>query len=203
MKFTKLLVAAGIALSALGAQAQVFNGSFEEDAQADKTWSTYNSLAGGWIGMTNIELRNNVFGKAQDGVNFVELDTKTNMSMKQTLTSLATSEYLLSFWYSARPGTTAITNGLEYTLGDLKGEVFPTAIVGTSSPNVWQHFTGKVFLAGNTDLVFKAIGTSDSLGTSLDNVSVTAVPEAETYAMMLAGLGLMGSIVRRRKAKNA
>jgi probable HAF family extracellular repeat protein len=30
-------------------------------------------------------------------------------------------------------------------------------------------------------------------------LSVTAVPEAETYAMMLAGLGLMGFVARRRK----
>jgi hypothetical protein len=29
--------------------------------------------------------------------------------------------------------------------------------------------------------------------------SVAAVPEAETYAMMLAGLGLMGTIIRRRR----
>ena len=32
---------------------------------------------------------------------------------------------------------------------------------------------------------------------------VSAVPEPETYAMLLAGLGLMGAIVRRRKAKSA
>jgi hypothetical protein len=32
---------------------------------------------------------------------------------------------------------------------------------------------------------------------------VSAVPETETYAMMLAGLGLMGTIARRRKNKNA
>jgi len=32
---------------------------------------------------------------------------------------------------------------------------------------------------------------------------VTAVPEPETYAMLLAGLGLMGTIARRRKAKSA
>lgn len=30
--------------------------------------------------------------------------------------------------------------------------------------------------------------------------SVTAVPEAETYSMLLAGLGMMGAIVRRRKS---
>jgi PEP-CTERM motif len=32
---------------------------------------------------------------------------------------------------------------------------------------------------------------------------VTSVPEPETYAMMLAGLGLVGSIARRRKSKQA
>jgi hypothetical protein len=32
-----------------------------------------------------------------------------------------------------------------------------------------------------------------------DNIAVTAVPESETYAMMLAGLGVMGFIARRRK----
>ena len=32
-------------------------------------------------------------------------------------------------------------------------------------------------------------------------VPTTAVPEPETYAMMLAGLGLMGAVARRRKAK--
>jgi hypothetical protein len=37
----------------------------------------------------------------------------------------------------------------------------------------------------------------------IDNLSVSAVPEPETYAMMLAGLGLMGFMGRRRKAKQA
>jgi hypothetical protein len=33
-------------------------------------------------------------------------------------------------------------------------------------------------------------------------ISVTAVPEPETYAMLLAGLGLMGAIARRRSRKS-
>lgn len=37
----------------------------------------------------------------------------------------------------------------------------------------------------------------DNVGALLDNVSVSAVPE--TYAMLLAGLGLMGFMARRRK----
>lgn len=35
------------------------------------------------------------------------------------------------------------------------------------------------------------------------NFNVTAVPEPETYALMLAGLGLLGAVARRRKAKQA
>jgi hypothetical protein len=34
----------------------------------------------------------------------------------------------------------------------------------------------------------------------LSGYTVTAVPEAETYAMLMAGLGLMGAIVRRRRS---
>ncbi|MBK9346515.1 MAG: PEPxxWA-CTERM sorting domain-containing protein [Burkholderiales bacterium] len=42
----------------------------------------------------------------------------------------------------------------------------------------------------------------DNIGALLDNVSVTAVPEPETYAMLLAGLGLIGA-AQRRKSKAA
>lgn len=43
-----------------------------------------------------------------------------------------------------------------------------------------------------------AVATAD---TALDYVSigVAAVPEPSSYALMLAGLGMLGSIVRRRK----
>lgn len=38
-------------------------------------------------------------------------------------------------------------------------------------------------------------------GFDVDTLSVTAVPEPETYAMMLVGLGLIGGMARRRKLK--
>ena len=42
-------------------------------------------------------------------------------------------------------------------------------------------------------------GTFATTVPNTTNFSVTAVPEPETYAMLLAGLGLMGAVVRRRK----
>jgi hypothetical protein len=37
----------------------------------------------------------------------------------------------------------------------------------------------------------------------LSGVSVSPVPEPETYAMLLAGLGLVGAMARRRKVFSA
>lgn len=49
---------------------------------------------------------------------------------------------------------------------------------------------------------FSNIGADNSSGIGAWTLkSVSAVPEPETYPMMLAGLGLMGAIARRRKAK--
>jgi hypothetical protein len=39
----------------------------------------------------------------------------------------------------------------------------------------------------------------NNIGALLDNVAVTSVPEPESYAMFMAGLGVMGFIARRRK----
>ena len=65
-----------------------------------------------------------------------------------------------------------------------------------------------VFTLSNVNL--SNIGNSFKFGIHVQGlpqseklVAVTAVPEPETYAMLLAGLGLMGTIARRRKAKSA
>lgn len=203
MSIKKTFVCAAIAASAFAAQAQnlVVNGSFEANSIAAGNWITVNSTSG-WTGAPNIEIRNSAVGNAQQGSNFVELDTSGNSGMFQDVTTGA-GWYQLSFWYSARQGVAAGSNGLDFTFGSLSGNVLAN-VAGANSGNVWQQYTANVLLsAGNNRLTFEATGLSDSLGGSLDNVSVTAVPEPETYAMMLAGLALMGSIARRRKNKAA
>ena len=205
MSFKKSFVCAAIAMCALSAQASnlVVNGSFEQvtatNSQNAGSWGIYNSIVG-WDGTPNIEVRDSVSGNAQQGSNYVELDTNNNSGMFQTINGAGWHQ--LSFWYSARMNVASGSNGLGFTFGDLSGQVLANT-AGAPSGNVWQQFTGLVLLNGPTSLMFRGTGKSDGYGGSLDNISVTAVPEPESYAMMLAGLALMGTIARRRKSKQA
>ncbi|MEO7940903.1 MAG: PEP-CTERM sorting domain-containing protein [Burkholderiaceae bacterium] len=44
-----------------------------------------------------------------------------------------------------------------------------------------------------------AVGFIDRRDPALTDADANAVPEPETYAMLLTGLGVMGWVVRRRK----
>lgn len=203
MTLRKIFAATSLALFAFSAQAQdlVINGGFESDVITSGTWDTYTSLVG-WTGQPNIELRNNIAGTAQSGSNYVELDTGGNSKMYQDI--LGTGLVNLSFFYAARPNT-GITNGLGFTFGSVAVNNLLAGVANSTSTHTWLQYTLNNFqldASGVTRLLFSANGTSDGYGGSLDNVSVTAVspvPEVETYAMLLAGLGLLGVASRRRR----
>lgn len=187
----------GIPLAASAAVELVTNGSFEADVQANGTWNLYSTLTG-WQGAPNVELRNNVAGTAHDGANFVELDTNANSSISQLLTG-APGTYQLSFWYSARPGTSGNTNDLSFTLD---GSAPVTVLSGVSggSHHHWQQYTAIFNFDGHGDLTFNAIGKSDSYGGSLDKISmISTIPEPKTYAMILAGLLLLSLTLRQQR----
>lgn len=67
--------------------------------------------------------------------------------------------------------------------------------------NGWTQFTGNFASIDTLRISTASIFLVDNI--SLNSANVSPVPEPETYAMLLAGLGLMGGIARRRKQKLA
>lgn len=116
------------------------------------------------------------------------------------------------------PGETVVfdlLNGDTLTGGANAGSAFNGFSVGSlvsvanantslGLPNTWawlrvRSVDGGISTTGSF-ADYMASATSNGVTTqTLNFLAVTAVPEAETYAMFLAGLGLMAGIVRRRK----
>lgn len=77
-----------------------------------------------------------------------------------------------------------------------------TDVLGNKQNNVTAFYRFDAGHGAGVDSFTTAFNSlSNATLYSTEKASVTAVPEAETYAMMLAGLGMMGVVARRRKQK--
>jgi hypothetical protein len=214
--FKTLLAAAALcgAAPAFAAANLLIDGSFESAVLPDGDYGMYggNSLYG-WtaVGGGLIEVRRDIVGTAQDGDYFVELDSTANAAMSQTIATVAGQRYSLSFWYSNRPASLsynsvfpggvapASTNGLSFDVG--AGAVgVPGLPANTTGDNTWTLYSTSFVATGpSTTLTFAATGTSDSWGSSIDDIAVTtAVPEPGPLAMFGAGLAMLAGLARRR-----
>lgn len=192
----------------------VANGDFEANALNAGQWKVFaaasNSSTGtttplqGWTlaSGSGIELRNQVAGAAQHGSQFVELDSYGNSSMSQAFDALALgASYELSFWYAPRAGVRQDSNGLQVFWNGqaLSAHAIETAGVAADARGWTPYSFDVVAASGINTLTFAAVGPSDSLGGSLDNVSlVQDVPEPASLALSLAGLLGIGALRRRR-----
>jgi hypothetical protein len=96
-------------------------------------------------------------------------------------------------------------------LGPSKVSVYSgSTILGSFTPTGNPDNIGFMGFASSTEKItafeWESIG-GGQINTGIDNLRsaafVASVPEPETYAMLLAGLGLIGAAVKRRKAKQA
>lgn len=97
---------------------------------------------------------------------------------------------------------------LSVTIGDTSATLLPAGWGGYGGPD-GQGPTlpaGRTFasvLASVDEIVFTTLQPGFVYGytnfdVAIDNVSITAVPEPSTYAMLIGGLGLVGWVARRR-----
>jgi len=184
----------------------IVNGSFEEPTQSSGSWGFHTSMSGWTVkpdadaDRGGVEVRNDMVGAAQDGSNFIELDAYGNSWISQTVDTIENNRYQLTFWYSPRENVAADTNGIEVFWNDTSLGTLTGSGVGNTG-NVWATHTFTVSGAGlATALKFAAVGTSDSYGGSLDNVSLTAVPLPPAAILFGSVLGSLALVARKRRA---
>lgn len=167
---------------------------------------------------SGVEVRRNVAGVAQDGLNFIELDShfghfnsatfdnnsggnSTNSWISQTVNTSLGQVYHLSYWYSPRAGSQSGNNQINVFWNNL--QLGGGTYTNSGSGSGWNEYKFDVVGNGSSGtLRFADVGTANTYGASLDNVSlVAAVPEPETYALMMAGLGAVAFMARRRRPK--
>lgn len=194
MNFKKLVTAALIAMAGVAAHATVVTSTSGNTTTYSENFNGGTSFSAGAFDAPLTS--DDYLWLTQPGTNAASY-TFAAASAVQSLT--------VSFWYSA------LSTAAQWSLsgpvsalgntGGLLAVTFNNPGAGGSSADQWVSQTWNNLSAGNYTLAF-----STGLGQlKVDDVaiSVTAVPEPGTYAMMLAGLGLIGTVARRRKAKQA
>ncbi|MBK9347983.1 MAG: PEP-CTERM sorting domain-containing protein [Burkholderiales bacterium] len=131
---------------------------------------------------------------------------------------LTSTDITVEFWYSSsistlpnipgNQGPLFAFNGESFNLNSTGGILATTHNPGANfAPSTHQaHFshTFHAVVGGNHTLTFSTgAGNYRTLNVDDLKITVTSVPEPETYAMLLAGLGLIGAVARRRQSKQA
>jgi len=174
----------------------IVNGGFEAPALPNGTWHVYSNADAGLTSWNvesgaGLEIQNHAAGTPHGGNQLAELDSNNSSSISQTVTTVAGGNYTLSFWYSPRPGRPAgdntigakvkvVSNGTE-----LVNAVIGSAAVGGSDTN-WQLFTYNFTAAdASTKVIFSDLGTSNSFGGYLDDVSLVKQGRVNTVTYQI------------------
>jgi choice-of-anchor C domain-containing protein len=174
-------------------------------------YATLGSTTGGLTGWTinsgSVDLIGN-YWQAQSGNQSLDLSgAAANGVISQTFNTLAGQTYGVSFWLAGNPDDTVKLKTGTVSVGNLT-QNFSFDTTGKSHASMgWIEQSFSFVASGNSSTLTFAShqlnpnGTLSSWGPALDNISVTAVPEPETYALLLAGLAMVGTVARRRKGR--
>lgn len=177
-------------------------------------WSVIGPAGGAVAPVSTTFAQNGVSFAAQDGAQWLDLtgfNNNTTEGVSQSVATTAGNQYQLSYYVGNTTGggifgtsstVNVLVNGAQ-TFSDTN------STVSAASQN-WQLFT-HMFVAGSatTTLAFINADPANDNNNGLDNVvlldlgPVGAVPEPETYALLLAGMGLLVFGGRRRAKPRA
>ncbi|MBU1449527.1 MAG: DUF642 domain-containing protein [Proteobacteria bacterium] len=191
-------------------------GGFENPSLSG-SWGLFNSSSvTGWDSPNLLEFqKSTLYGPAAEGSQYMELDSNRgdgNQFVTQTFSTSIGARYTLRFAFSPRPGHGE--NILEVGIGGLGDFSLLQGIMAQGSgvglrQTAWTYYTLDFVATGSqTRIGFRDAGRDDSLGTLLDDVSVSggaaSAPEPATLLLVAGPLaGLAAWRRRRQKAARA
>ena len=216
--FLACLIAAMSAGSA-GAAELIVNGGFESGTFThDPPYPTYETISGsnsdltGWTagaGTSFVWGFNTTDINSYAGSGFVDLtgvgNTVPHGILNQTISTVAGQQYTFSVYTTLDPNasTVGITVTADLSAITLAG-TYGTWVGYSPSGAIWRQLTGNFTAADSSTIISIAGQAGSSFMIGLDNVSVTGpdavtVPEASTWALMIAGFAGLGFAMHRRR----
>ena len=134
------------------------------------------------------------------GSHSVDLDGNSPGGIAQTINFAAAGTYVLSYYLAGNPdGGSPSTKLLDVGVaGATQFESYTTS--GGFGPWVLEKLFFNVAAPGTTTLSFKSGDASGPYGPVIGEVSISAVPEPATWAMMILGFLGVGFMAYRRKS---
>jgi choice-of-anchor C domain-containing protein len=205
VKMKKAMIsAAALAMSVQAAPAlavTVINGGFEDSTASGQFETLGGSQLPGWTVTDTIDLIGSYWEGANGSAQSVDLAGNSPGAIQQTINGLIAGQvYRLSFFVSANPDNGPNPRLGSFAIGANNGSIsVNTAGIGRPNSMLWRRqdyiFTGS---GSPTVLSFAADPGSSAFGLALDDVSISAVPEPSTWAMLIFGFAGIGYMMRRR-----
>ncbi len=209
LKVVFLAGALGFAPASLSAAESLVNGGFEAPVVPGSCCITSPpTLIPGWTATPNVNVVNGTFSStagnlAKEGNQYLDLVGEGGTgSISQTFATVLGQTYNLNFWYSHNLFAGLASASARLSVDGLSDSITHTG--GSNANLAWQYYSGS-FVADSASATLTFVNTAGATneGVFLDAVSVVAVPEPSTWAMLILGFGVLGGALRRRTQATA
>lgn len=203
------LIAAFFGLSAVSAQgASIINGSFEDPdiASSVVVYSAGSTGITGWtVGSGSVDVVSTLW-IAHDGDQAIDLDGSAVGSIFQEITGLVVGvDYVIDFFMSGNAAGGPTLKTMDVSVGaTVSSYSFDTA-TGSAAAGDWApNALGFTATSTSETLTFSSTTGGSFFGPAIDSVSISRlvapVPLPLSLPLLLAGIGSLGILSRRKHA---